>query len=82
MLIKKQAWNSYAQQDSSKALVDLSSYLMENIFNTPFNFGQYTFDLTNLNEKKTKGLISIVQIKEQWPIKLTINISKICVRLL
>ena len=67
MLIKKQAWNSYAQQYRLKALVDLSSKLMENRFNRPFNFGQYTFDLTNLNEKKTKGLISIVQIKEQWP---------------
>ena len=55
MLIKKQAWNSYAQQDRLKALVDLSSKLMENRFNRPFNFGQYTFDLTNLNEKKNKG---------------------------
>ena len=54
MSIKKQAWNSYAQQDRLKALVDLSSKLIENRFNRPFNFGQYTFDLTNLNGKKQR----------------------------
>ena len=30
----------------------------------------------NLTENKTKGLISILHIKQQCPIKLTININK------
>ena len=33
-------------------------------------------DFTNLTENKTKGLISILQIKKQCPIKLTINVNK------
>ena len=33
-------------------------------------------DFTNLTENKTKGLISILQIKKQCPIKLTVNLNK------
>merc|ERR1712105_97197 len=45
MIIKKEAWNSSQQQDSSEALVDILNCFKEEGNNGPFNFCQFTSNL-------------------------------------